>query len=140
MDEVPADDPQKDVLVSYKEDYESIHGEGTINTFGGHAYDALSMVVMALEEIDEDLDTDEARAAVRDELEKIKNFAGTGGVFTMSPTDHLGMAPGSLGMIEIVDGKWTSLKYILICLIGSRRNKGGSVPFPLVLWPRGPEV
>jgi branched-chain amino acid transport system substrate-binding protein len=40
----------------------------------------------------------------------ISNFAGTGGVFTMSPTDHLGMAPGSLAMIEIVDGEWTWLK------------------------------
>jgi len=68
------------------------------------------MVVLALEKIDEKLDTAAARQAVRDEIEKIKNFAGTGGVFTMSATDHLGMQPGSLGMIKIVDGKWTQLK------------------------------
>ena len=110
VDEVPASDPQKEVLTKYKADYEAKYGAGTINTFGGHAYDALSMVVLALEEIDEGLDTAAARAAVRDEIEKIKNFAGTGGVFTMSATDHLGMQPGSLGMIKIVDGKWTQLK------------------------------
>jgi branched-chain amino acid transport system substrate-binding protein len=110
IDAVPASDPQKEVLTQYKADYEAKYGAGTINTFGGHAYDALSMVVLALEKIDEKLDTAAARQAVRDEIEKIKNFAGTGGVFTMSATDHLGMQPGSLGMIKIVDGKWTQLK------------------------------
>ena len=108
-DLVPADDPQKEVLTNYIADYEAL-GEGTFSTFGGHAYDALSMVVIALKEMDEGLDLADARAAVRDGLEVISNFAGTGGVFTMSPTDHLGMAPGSLAMIEIVDGEWTWLK------------------------------
>ena len=60
--------------------------------------------------MDEGLTITEARAEIRDGLEGITDFAGTGGVFTMSPTDHLGMAPGSLAMIEIVDGEWTWLK------------------------------
>jgi branched-chain amino acid transport system substrate-binding protein len=110
VDDVPDTDPQKDTLVSYRDDYEALYGEGTINTFGGHAYDALSMVVMALEDMDEGLSLADARASVRDSLEQITNFAGTGGVFTMSPTDHLGMQPGSLAMIEIVDGEWTWLQ------------------------------
>lgn len=107
IDSVPDDDPQKPVLVQYKADYESRFGEGTINTFGGHMYDALSMVVIALQKMPEGLSTAEARQFIRDEIEKIENFAGTGGVFTMSPQDHLGMQPGSLGMIKIVDGQWT---------------------------------
>jgi branched-chain amino acid transport system substrate-binding protein len=108
-DLVPADDPQKEVLTNYIADYEAL-GEGTFSTFGGHAWDALSMVVIALEEMDDGLDTADARAAIRDGLEGITDFAGTGGIFTMSPTNHLGMAPGSLAMIEIVDGEWTWLK------------------------------
>jgi len=111
IDEVPADDPQKEVLTKYRDDYEALYGEGTVNTFGGHAYDALSMVIMALEQMPEGLDTAEARAFIRDHIEQIENFAGTGGVFTMSPTDHLGMQPGSLAMIQIVDGEWTWLQY-----------------------------
>lgn len=107
IDSVPDSDPQKDVLVQYKSDYESRYGEGTVNTFGGHLYDALSMIVIALEKMPEGLSTAEARAFIRDELEKIDSFAGTGGVFTMSPQDHLGMAPGSLAMLQIVDGEWT---------------------------------
>jgi len=111
IEDVPATDPQKEVLTNYKADFEALYGEGTINTFGGHAYDALSMVVIALEGMEEGLSLADARAAVRDGLENdVKNWPGTGGVFTMSPTDHLGMAPGSLAMIEIVDEEWTWLK------------------------------
>jgi len=110
VDDVPDSDPQKETLVSYRDDYEALYGEGTVNTFGGHAYDALSMVVMALEDLADGLSLDDARAAIRDSLEQVDSFAGTGGVFTMSPTDHLGMQPGSLAMIEIVDGEWTWLQ------------------------------
>jgi branched-chain amino acid transport system substrate-binding protein len=110
VDEVPATDPQKDVLTQYKTDYETKYPGKTASTFGGHAYDALSMVVIALGEIDEGLDTAAARQEVRDEIEKIHDFVGISGVFTMSPTDHLGMQPGSLALIEIVDGNWTWLQ------------------------------
>jgi len=111
VDDVPADDPQKEVLTNYKADFEALYGEGTVNTFGGHAYDALSMVVIALEGMDEGLSLADARAAVRDGIENnVENWPGTGGVFTMSPTNHLGMIPGSLAMIEIVDQEWTWLK------------------------------
>jgi branched-chain amino acid transport system substrate-binding protein len=110
IDDIPADDPQKEVLTQYRDDYEALYGEGTINTFGGHAWDALQMVVMALEEMDEGLTITEARAAIRDGIEQITDFAAISGVFTMSPTNHLGMEPGSLALIEIVDGEWTWLK------------------------------
>lgn len=109
-DELPDSDAQKEVLMEYIDEYEALYGNGTINTFGGHAWDALNMVVLALEELDNDITLSEARAAVRDGLEGITDFVGISGVFTMSPTNHLGMAPGSLVMYEIVDGEWTWLK------------------------------
>ncbi len=105
LDIVPDTDPQKSILTQYTAAYEAIHGEGTINTFGGHAFDALSLVTIALEDVEDGMSLAEARAAVRDSLETAE-FAGTGGVFAMSATDHLGMAPGSLAMIEVVDGEW----------------------------------
>jgi len=111
VDDVPKSDPQKKVLTKYRDDYEDLYGEGNVNTFGGHAYDALSMVVMALEEMDEDLSKADARAFIRDFIENdIDDWPGTGGVYTMSPEDHLGMAPGSLALIKIVDGEWTWLQ------------------------------
>ncbi len=106
-DEVPASDPQKAVLTKYRSDFESKYGSGTVNTFGGHASDALSMVVAALKKLPEGQDVVKSRAQVRDEIEKINDFVGVSGVFTMSAQDHLGMKPGSLAMIKIVDGKWT---------------------------------
>jgi branched-chain amino acid transport system substrate-binding protein len=113
IDDLPADDPQKVILTQYKQNYEAIYGNGTINTFGGHAWDALYMVVTALDKLpagDPYKSADSlaaARATVRDSIEQITNFAGVSGIFDMSPTDHLGMRAGSLAMIEIVDGKWT---------------------------------
>ncbi|MDR9458932.1 MAG: ABC transporter substrate-binding protein [Dehalococcoidia bacterium] len=113
VDDIPASDPQKDVLTQYRDDYEVIYGNGTINTFGGHAWDALQMVVMALEDLDiedpyESADSlADARAAIRDSIEQITGFVGISGIFDMSADNHLGMRAGSLAMIEIVDGKWT---------------------------------
>jgi len=110
-DEIPASDPQQKVLLKYKNDYEAIYGADSIDTFGGHAYDALSMVVAALGNMTEGLSLAEARAFIRDYIENdIKNLALTGGVFTMSPTNHLGMSPGSLLMYEIKNGDWSWLK------------------------------
>ncbi|MFA5401798.1 MAG: hypothetical protein WC359_15205, partial [Dehalococcoidia bacterium] len=64
-------------------------------------------VVNALEDLDEGLSLDDARAQLRDLIEETTDFIGISGIFTMSPTDHLGMQPGSLALIEIVDGTWT---------------------------------
>ena len=113
VDDIPASDPQKDVLTQYRDDYEALYGNGTINTFGGHAWDSLQMVVMALEDLDiedpyESADSlADARAAIRDSIEQITGFVGISGIFDMSADNHLGMRAGSLAMIEIVDGKWT---------------------------------
>ncbi len=107
VNEVPATDPQKQALTKYRNDFESKYGSGTVNTFGGHASDALNMVVLALQKLPGGLDLAQSRARVRDEIEKVKDFVGISGVFTMSPQDHLGMKPGSLAMVKIVDGKWT---------------------------------
>jgi len=104
-EQLSASDPQRALLVKYKQDFEAAYGNGTANTFGGHAYDALIMVVDALEAVGPD------KAAIRGYIENdIVNWPGTGGVFNMSPQDHNGLGPGAFVMIKIVDGKWTWLK------------------------------
>ena len=47
------------------------------------------------------------KAKVRDEIEKTKNFIGTGGVVNMSPTDHHGLDLSAFRMLEIKGGDWT---------------------------------
>lgn len=96
-------DPQKRVLVDYKSRFEAKYG--SVSTFGGHAYDGL---LMALEAIDRANSTDKKK--VRDEIEKTANFIGTGGIFTMSSSDHLGLGLDAFKMLEIKNGNWTIVK------------------------------
>lgn len=98
-------DPQKDVLLTYKTGFEAKYPGQTADTFGGHAYDALNMVVEALDKHEADRDK------IRDYIENnITNWAGTGGIFNMSPTDHMGLTEGCFIMVEVVNGEWTWLK------------------------------
>lgn len=104
-DQLADDDPQKDLLLDYIADFEALYGEGTANTFGGHAYDSLMMVVEALDAVGPD------KAAIRDYIEtSITDWPGTGGVFNMSATEHNGLTKGAFVLIEIVDGEWTWLQ------------------------------
>jgi branched-chain amino acid transport system substrate-binding protein len=102
-DKLPENDPQRPVLLGYKNLYEAKHGD--VSTFGGHAYDGL---MIALEAIDRANSTDKAK--VRDEIEKTKGFPGTGGVFNMSPSDHMGLGLDAFQMLEIKNGDWTIVK------------------------------
>ena len=95
------DDPQKDVALAYKQEYESTFNE-SISQFGGHAYDGLMIAVNAIEAAGS---TD--RAAIRDEIEATEGFVGVGGVFNMSPDDHMGLDLSAFRMLEIHDGGWT---------------------------------
>jgi branched-chain amino acid transport system substrate-binding protein len=110
VDQLPDSDPQKEILSKYKADYEGRFGAGTINTFGGHAYDAFEIAVMAIENAAKEgvrkagkVD----RATIRDEIEKIKGFYGTGGVFNFSAEDHNGLTKDGFVMVEIKNGDWS---------------------------------
>ncbi len=94
------DDEQKKILMDYKNRFEAAHG--SVSTFGGHAYDGL---YIALEAIDRANSTDPAK--VRDEIEKTTHFVGTGGVFNISATDHMGLGLDAFKLLEIKNGDWT---------------------------------
>ena len=116
---------QKDLLLQYRKDFEAAYGKGEANTFGGHAYDALSMVVAALEkgvtetpeEIGASNDTlATVRSKIRDYIESNMNstgypdtngFVGIGGIFNMTQTDHNGLTNDCIVMVKIANGKWT---------------------------------
>ncbi|MGB2799907.1 MAG: ABC transporter substrate-binding protein [Dehalococcoidia bacterium] len=103
---LPDTDPQKDVLLAYKADFEELYGEGSADTFGGHAWDAFKLITNAIQDlVDEGADV--TSAGIRDKLETA-DLVGISGVFHMSATDHLGLGPDALTLVEIVDGEWTS--------------------------------
>jgi branched-chain amino acid transport system substrate-binding protein len=101
-DVLPDDNPQKAVLVKYKTDYESKYGEA-VSTFGGHAYDALMILVKAIEAAGIDSEK------VRDAIENMQGFVGTGGVFNFSAKDHNGLGMDSFEMLTVKDGKFVLL-------------------------------
>lgn len=101
-DQLPASNPQKKVLVSYKSEYEARYKED-VSTFGGHAYDALLLLAEAVKKGGND------RAKVRAELEGLKGVVGTAGIFDMSATDHNGLGLDAFEMLTVKDGRFVPL-------------------------------
>jgi branched-chain amino acid transport system substrate-binding protein len=102
-DKLPDGDPQKPVVVNYARTYQQKSGQA-VSTFGGHAYDGLMILTQAMARA-----KSADRAKVRDEIERTKGYIGTGGVVSMSPTDHMGLDLTAFRMLEIKNGDWTLL-------------------------------
>jgi len=100
-DKLPDDDPQKPVVVGYRDAYEAATGE-PVSTFGGHAYDGFMILVEAMKRAGSS-----DPAAIRDEIENTSGFMGTAGEVNMSAEDHLGLDLTAFRMLEIRDGDWT---------------------------------
>jgi branched-chain amino acid transport system substrate-binding protein len=94
-------DPQRSVVMSYSATYQQRTGQ-PVSTFGGHAYDGLMILVQAMQRA-----KSADKAKVRDEIEKTRGYIGTGGIVTMSPTDHMGLDLSAFRMLEIKGGDWT---------------------------------
>lgn len=100
VEQLPDSDPQKPVAAAFKKAFEA-RWKQDVSIFAGHATDAFALVQDAVRRAGT---TD--RAAIRAALESTKGLVGTGGVFTMSPTDHLGLDLGSFHMVEVRNGDW----------------------------------
>ena len=97
---LPDSDRQKPVVVGYQNTFETKTGQ-SVSTFGGHAYDGLMILVEAAKRAG-GFDS----GKLRDEIERTKTYVGTGGVVTMSPSDHLGLDLSAFRLLEIKDGDW----------------------------------
>jgi branched-chain amino acid transport system substrate-binding protein len=98
-DQLPDTDPQKSLLVGYKQEYESRFQE-PVSTFGGHGWDSVQQVILALEKVGPD------RAKIRDQLETMKDVKGIGGVFNRSPEDHNGLSKDAFALVRVENGNW----------------------------------
>jgi branched-chain amino acid transport system substrate-binding protein len=99
-EKLPASDPQKPVVTAYENAYKAAYKQD-VSTFGGYAYDGLTLAVDAIKRANS---TDKAK--VRDALESTKGFVGTSGTFNMSPTDHMGLDLSAFRMLEVKGGDW----------------------------------
>jgi branched-chain amino acid transport system substrate-binding protein len=106
--QLPDSNPIKKSSLAYVEKYETVHGKGSVATFGGHAWDAglllQKAVPTALKKAQPG--TREFRVALRDALEATKDLVGVHGVFNMSPNDHLGFDQRARVMVRIDQGAW----------------------------------
>ncbi len=100
-DLLPEGDPQKPVVTAYKTEFEAKTGT-SVGTFGGYAHDAFLILTDAISRAGS-----AEPAAIRDAIEQTKGLAGTTGVYTFSPEDHLGLDLSAFRMLEIKGGTWT---------------------------------
>ena len=107
-DQLPDSNPVKKSALDYIAKYEAAHGKGSVSTFGAHAWDTGLLLAAAAPEALKKAKpgTKEFRAALRDALENIKEMPAAHGIFSMSPTDHLGLDQRSRVMVNIQNGAW----------------------------------
>jgi branched-chain amino acid transport system substrate-binding protein len=101
--QLSASDPQKALLTGYARDFEAAN-HYPANTFGGHAFDGITMLVDALRHVGAD------RPKIRDYIEHLRGFVGTGGVFNMSPEDHNGLTTNDMVLVVVRHGAWAIWK------------------------------
>ena len=99
VDQLPAGDPQKAVIERFVKAYQAKYNK-TPATFSGNGYDALMIAAEGLRRGGTD------RTKVRDAIEGLKGHAGITGIYSFSPTDHAGLQPESVVVLEVRDGKW----------------------------------
>ena len=110
-EQLPDSNPVKKSALRFVDSYEKAYGKGSVSTFGGHAWDAGLLLTHAVPQALKkgQPGTPEFRAALRDAIEQVKEMPGAHGVFTMTPTDHMGLDQRAVVMVTIKDGAWKYL-------------------------------
>ncbi|RNC68764.1 MAG: ABC transporter substrate-binding protein [Desulfuromonadales bacterium] len=102
-DVLPGSDKQKKSLLAFVKDYQK-HFKAEGDHFGGHAWDAVMLLKGAIER------GGDTPSAIRDELEKTRGFAGIGGIFNYSSSDHAGLSKDAFVLVEIRNRDWILVK------------------------------
>jgi len=102
--QLAASHPQKRLLGGYIKEYEG-RFQQPVSTFGGHAWDAMMTLAQAIRNA-----KSAEPAAIRDAVESIRGFHGTGGEFTFSADDHAGLSEEAFAMVRITKGDWELLR------------------------------
>ncbi|MGH8849436.1 MAG: ABC transporter substrate-binding protein [Casimicrobiaceae bacterium] len=111
-EQLPDSNQVKQSAAEYVKTYEAKYGPGSRTTFGGHAWDAYTLLKRAIPEALKTTQpgTRAFRAALRDALENAKDVAGANGIFNMSAGDHNGMDNRARVIVRIENGKWVLSK------------------------------
>ena len=113
-DQIKADNPLRPVLAKFAELYDGTYGKGKVDVFAGQSWDAMMLAVNAYQsagaagaKVD---DLAAMRVAIKDAMERTREWPGVNGVFTITPTDHLGLDTRSTFLSKIKGGKFVLIE------------------------------
>ena len=101
--ELPAADPQKKLLLEYARDFEAKYNRPA-DSFGGYAWDALNIIVHALQRAGDN------RVKLRDAIEGTRRLPGVSGMFTYTADNHDGLSGDAFVMVRVSKGQWHLIK------------------------------
>lgn len=93
---------QYNFIKDFSDRYSAAYGGEKINTFAGHGWDAINIIVDALRRAGADATPSE----LRDAIEETSGLVGTAGIFTYTPSNHNGLSLDDLIVIKIVNNAW----------------------------------
>ncbi|MFA4904265.1 MAG: ABC transporter substrate-binding protein [Desulfobaccales bacterium] len=105
--QLPDNDPQKKVIENFIQLYNDVYHldkQFPINTHSGYAWDAITIVANAMKKAGTD------PKALRTAIENTQGYVGVSGIYNLSATDHNGLGPDSMVIIQVKDGKFELAK------------------------------
>jgi branched-chain amino acid transport system substrate-binding protein len=103
VDKIADSDPQKRVLVKFRDDYEKRFKE-EVSKFAGDGHDTMQIFLHALKSVGPD------PAKIRDFVENLKGYVGITGTYNFSPSNHNGLSKDDFVMIEVKNMDWSLMK------------------------------
>ena len=110
--QLPDDHPLKSGIAAFVQAYDGKYGTGKTDMFAAQAYDTVQIPLLAYRQVvaaGKAGDLTQARQALRDAIEATREYRGVNGLFSYSPTDHLGLDRRSTFLVTVKDGKFELL-------------------------------
>jgi branched-chain amino acid transport system substrate-binding protein len=109
-DQIKKDNPLRPVLAKFAELYDGAYGKGKVDLFAGQSWDAMVLAVNAYQSAAgagaKADDLAGTRIAIKDAMERTKEWPAVCGVFNITPADHLGLDKRSTFLSQIKGGKF----------------------------------
>ncbi|HCP79517.1 MAG TPA: branched-chain amino acid ABC transporter substrate-binding protein, partial [Pusillimonas sp.] len=112
-DELPDDNPIKQVSLDFIKNYQAKWGDGPVSPFAGYAWDAMLILDAAAEKAlasGAKPGTEAFRVALRDGIQSGEEVVGTNGVYRYTPDDHYGLDERARVMITVEDNQFRLLE------------------------------
>ena len=113
-DQISKENPLRPVLSEFASLYDAAYGKGKVDLFAGQSWDAMMLAVNAYKGMagagskNEDLAA--TRIAIKDAMERTREWPGVNGVFNLGSTDHLGLDKRSTFLSQIKGGRFVLIE------------------------------